>query len=620
ALIMAYGWGYRGTVGHEAGAMVPGALLGLVLALASGRSDWERRTLVAGLFSAIGFAWGGSLSYMEQTFYVSSDSFPDVLYGFTILFFLGGMWAGIGGAGIGFALTESRSTLEQIIRPFTAVCGVFFIVYIYFFLNPEVKEAYETFTVRNFHDGDWLPATLTLMTASIYWLVRPKDREGASLFFWGAVAWWIGYLSLTKFGGLRLGPLHRSESWGGVLGVLVVVLIYLVRRKNRAALMMSLYGILAGGFGFVMAVFIRHPIMVDWGPFADWPAMPDWRIAEVSFGFFMGLGLSLGALRLIRDGVAPPEEDVPRAPLDVYAGFVILVALVWINFRRHVARLIPPIQPGESGLVLGLPLWGWYGIVGMLMTAPVLYCLYLYFRGNRMLVPRSAFGKGALATLLLLWVTQLGYGLQLESNSRSIMGLLILLVPASISTLLIVRASQGMAHPKPVTSELANAHDIRWRVGIRHGMTWLITPVFLLAITGITMAMQETPFSASRKRFGPEAYWRQTSRMMGTWRAVALSNDFSIPKDFNGEMPVAALEFSPYRDVTLKNADGEILSDDHRWFLKNQYTWLGWHSKSDAPSIKAEVPLHFEEGRIFITWPPDSGDQGYLVLEKAGDE
>ncbi|MCA9419176.1 MAG: hypothetical protein KC917_23070, partial [Candidatus Omnitrophica bacterium] len=60
--------------------------------------------------------------------------------------------------------------------------------------------------------------------------------------------------------------------------------------------------------------------------------------------------------------------------------------------------------------------------------------------------------------------------------------------------------------------------------------------------------------------------------------------------------------------------------DDHRWFLKNQYTWLGWHSKSEDPSIKAEVPLHFEEGRIFITWPPDSGDQGYLVLEKAGDE
>ena len=35
--IMGYGWGYRGTVGHEAGAMVPGALLGLALEFRDGR-------------------------------------------------------------------------------------------------------------------------------------------------------------------------------------------------------------------------------------------------------------------------------------------------------------------------------------------------------------------------------------------------------------------------------------------------------------------------------------------------------------------------------------------------------------------------------------------------------
>ena len=56
AAIMAYGWRYRGSVGHEAGAMVPGALLGLVVALASGRSDWQRRTVAAGLF-AVGISW-----------------------------------------------------------------------------------------------------------------------------------------------------------------------------------------------------------------------------------------------------------------------------------------------------------------------------------------------------------------------------------------------------------------------------------------------------------------------------------------------------------------------------------------------------------------------------------
>jgi hypothetical protein len=65
ALVMAYGWGYRGIVGHEGGAMVPGALLGMAICLASGRGDWYRRTAVAGLFGAVGWAWGGSMSYME---------------------------------------------------------------------------------------------------------------------------------------------------------------------------------------------------------------------------------------------------------------------------------------------------------------------------------------------------------------------------------------------------------------------------------------------------------------------------------------------------------------------------------------------------------------------------
>src|SRR5215831_21419529 len=95
AFAMAYGWAYRGTVGSEPGATVPGALLGLTLCLGSGRPDWHHRAAVAGLFGAIGWAWGGSLSYMEQTFYTLSGSFPDVLYGYTMLFFLGGLRTGI---------------------------------------------------------------------------------------------------------------------------------------------------------------------------------------------------------------------------------------------------------------------------------------------------------------------------------------------------------------------------------------------------------------------------------------------------------------------------------------------------------------------------------------------
>ena len=105
------------------------------------RPDWRRREAVAGLFGAIGWSWGGSLSYMEQTLYALSDSFPDVLYGYTMLFFLGALWAGIGAGVLGLAFTESRSALESLIRPFTAVCAAFLASYLCLFFMPSLAEA-----------------------------------------------------------------------------------------------------------------------------------------------------------------------------------------------------------------------------------------------------------------------------------------------------------------------------------------------------------------------------------------------------------------------------------------------------------------------------------------------
>ena len=37
AVVMAYGWGWRGSYGHEAGAMLPGALLAMAACLCSAR-------------------------------------------------------------------------------------------------------------------------------------------------------------------------------------------------------------------------------------------------------------------------------------------------------------------------------------------------------------------------------------------------------------------------------------------------------------------------------------------------------------------------------------------------------------------------------------------------------
>ena len=62
-LAMSVGWGIRGDYGHEAGAAIPGALLGLAVCLASGREDWWRRASIMGLCGAIGWAFGGQMSY-----------------------------------------------------------------------------------------------------------------------------------------------------------------------------------------------------------------------------------------------------------------------------------------------------------------------------------------------------------------------------------------------------------------------------------------------------------------------------------------------------------------------------------------------------------------------------
>lgn len=614
AVIMAYGWGYRGTVGHEAGAMVPGALLGLALCLASGRPDWYRRAAVAGLCGAVGWAWGGQISYMEQTFYSLSDSFPNVLYGYTMLFFIGALWAGCGGAILGLAFTESRSYLARLAAPFTFICGVFLVVHLFLLGNPELREANETFTVRHFHDGDWLSATITLVMSAVFWLVSPRCRKQTALFFCAALGWWVGYGLLTKLGGLRLAPWHRSESWGGVLGILIVLVIYLMHRRNRAALMLCLYGILGGGIAFALAVFLRHPLAIRWGPFATWGPMAQWRFAEDSFGFFMGLALALGALRLICGGLAPPEEDTHRARLDVYAVFVMLIALPWINFRRHMVRALAHDTSGAAPF-LNIPMLAWFLIVAALATAPALYVLYRYLKGDRQLAPSSSFGKGVAVTMLLLWVTVAGQLLDGMPSRAVLMGHLLLWVPAVVATWLLVRRSAGAQHAVTPDWATTPASDMKWRVGRRYWVTWALVPVLLLSITKASTAIQDEPYPSSRKRFGPHAYWRQTARFLGTWQAAFRCNDFHETDRRSDNLPVATMEFGPYRDVTVTLPSGERVKDLHRWFLRNQYTWLQWREEADGDDY-AEVPLEFREGHIYIAWPPGNRNQGYLVLER----
>jgi hypothetical protein len=625
AMLMGYGWGYRGIVGHEGGAMVPGAMLGMAICLASGRADWHRRAAVAGLFGAVGWAWGGSMSYMEHPKYTMSDSFPDVLYGYAALFFIGALWAGCGGALLGMALTESRSKLRRFVGPFSAVAIAYMLIYILFVYAPEIKDGYNDYTMDHWHDGDWGAALVAMVVSGIYALVRPNVRKEAGLIFLCSVGWWIGYGGLTKLGGVLLAPPNRSESWSGVLGILVVLLVYLRRTGNRAAFLLALYGILGGGLAFALAVFIRHPFDLQWGIFDLGFRAPSWKIAEESFGFFMGLALALGALRLLRGNLAPPDEDEPGKPLDIYAVFFILIGLSWVNTRRAPMDWMFRYLTVPTDPIFGIHPGYWFLVGGLLFSAVGVYALYLYSRDELTIIPQSTYGKGVLVFLFLIWMPSLAGFIQ---NAHGFAGGRFLMemsywLATSISTLLVfAHASKAEKAGVPADATVSRG-DASWRPSVRFWVLAGMTPMLLLLFTAGSTYMSDGWYGVHRKRFGEDAYYKQIDRMIGKWQVVGLVGGTNETEIVPGTPPLRSIDFqSNGRNVIITRADGTVEDGIHRWRHSNVYIELRWWDRDPDADKHVINRLDFLEDKLYITWPPVPDprhrdvSEGVMLLER----
>ncbi len=62
--------------------MFPGALAAIAVCLLSGRQEWRERVAYFGCFGALGWAFGGSMSYMQVIAYSQSGHAPSQYYGF----------------------------------------------------------------------------------------------------------------------------------------------------------------------------------------------------------------------------------------------------------------------------------------------------------------------------------------------------------------------------------------------------------------------------------------------------------------------------------------------------------------------------------------------------------
>ena len=515
AVAMSYGWGFRGDYGHEFGAMIPGALLAMGAMVMSGNAAWHGRYALLGALGALGWAWGGSQSYGMITSYTVSYSYPDVVYGYSALFTVGMLWGGIGGAILSLGLTKSLQDLRNAVLPVAVMGGLFAGVWALGWLVPEFRIGQETIAVKYLDDIDWLAATPALSGGVVCWLIFPKSRHASGLIVCLAAAWWIGYLVLIKLFALEMTPTPpgkiRSENWSGVIALFIVWVIYMLHQKNRAGLMLTLYGAMAGGLGFFLGDFINKPDKVHWEPFWQHECLrgfDHWKWTEQSFGLIMGLGVSLGLLRLLRGNLAVENHDEPRRrQLNLVGAFFLLVGMQWMYLRHNVyAWKKEPIGFLTDEPLFGVPGPQWFAILGAALSLLACRALWLHYRNRLPLAPASKLGRGQFIFLFVMYASNIAVFTKAIDHMQS-KGMLFVhgsfWVSCFICTWLMLKG-------KPVhhwsDQEEVSPEDARWKLGWKHWLLWVLCPLLILTISAVTMKMHDAPIPGSRLRFGPDAY------------------------------------------------------------------------------------------------------------------
>ncbi|HXY34368.1 MAG TPA: hypothetical protein VEI07_09080 [Planctomycetaceae bacterium] len=208
-LSLSIGWAIRGNLGHETGAMVPGALTAIVVCLLSNRDDWRERVGYFALFGALGWGLGGSMSYMQVLAYAQSGHAPSQYYGFFGLFAIGFLWAALGGAGTALPAVLDRRDLCDLFRP---LCVVLAMLGVFHFVEDPVARAIQSQfgahvgsivgwqrheSALYWFDSNWLDALVVVVGLCAFDLVDRRFGKSLWLPVFAAAGGLIGYLVQT---------------------------------------------------------------------------------------------------------------------------------------------------------------------------------------------------------------------------------------------------------------------------------------------------------------------------------------------------------------------------------------------------------------------------------------
>jgi hypothetical protein len=423
ALALSIGWGVRGNWGHEYGAMIPGALAAMAAVLVSGRDDWRRRIPFFAFFGAVGWSFGGSISYMQVIAYTHSGHLESVFYGFACLFLIGFLWGALGGAGTALPAFLSRARLTELLLPVAAVFTAWVGQGIYFRvkfagLRDQVaqgvitkEDAAAQMAWMDWYDTDWIAVIVAAAAVLVLAVARRRICWGTSLVLYMCVGWWLGFTLLTVGLGLRMTP-PRSDNWSGVLGMTIGVVAFLMRRREWEVLWTLIIVGFFGGLGFSGATLAKlvlvHPGFQE--PFFGGPVSTNWHsVLEQTFGFISGIGVAV-ALGYFATRAARHSEDTSwrRWAEPVCVLFVMLV-ISYVNIVKNLEAVWLKDPRTLQDTMWGWSSTTWFNLAYLALAIAVAVPLVAYYRGREVAVlPASPLGKGQLFFIVFLWWIVIG--------------------------------------------------------------------------------------------------------------------------------------------------------------------------------------------------------------------
>ena len=236
AVAMTLGWGLRGYIGGgPLGAMIPGAMTAMALALLLGLDDEQSALLAA--FGAIGIGFGGQETYGQT---VGLARVPETFWWAILGFFIkGGVWGLLGGAAMATAI-EFRRAKWRTEFVWSGLALMTIVTWAGWKLINQPKLVYFSNRLDKPREELWAGLLLGVI-AYLVWMGRGEARKAMWCYaLWGGIGGGIGFAlgAWVQVAGLGQWPKSGIDWWkmmeftfGLLLGLGYGIAAWLNRRE-----------------------------------------------------------------------------------------------------------------------------------------------------------------------------------------------------------------------------------------------------------------------------------------------------------------------------------------------------------------------------------------------------